>query len=325
MNVQHSEQTSILSLFDLLVPEKSNRTLHIDPTPKRHWWCPVTIFGHEAPKEWQLLTLKHPAAPGTPIVDTHTELTSTFRRYRKSYPDTEFKYLHSFVRGLYGKAKVGAIVDVWEWDEVPESMAWKELADSAVKEEERVAKWGRVGYWFILVLSRLYADTYIDHVEQETVEAMQHPRCVGWGMIGLHYASRFAPPHGKDTERILKTEVPRDHPLYMPCYTVTREMALRLLEHFLNFYFGISVLSLHAPRQAPHLADEPFPMHILLETDRHFNSVPSKVYTHLNDLRRCVKGQTSHTGMIPWTVDRVARQQRVMKVARENARKVYGM
>ncbi|KIJ45437.1 hypothetical protein M422DRAFT_59869 [Sphaerobolus stellatus SS14] len=234
---------------------------------------------------------RHPAAPGTPIVDTHTELTSIFRRYRKSYPDTEFKYIHSFVRGLYGEAKVGAIVDVWEWDE--------ELADSAVKEEERVAKWGRVGYWFILVLSRLYADTYIDHVEQETVEAMQHPRCVGWGMIGLHYASRFAPPHGKDTERILKTEVPRDHPIYMPCYTVTLEMALRLLEHFPNFYFGIS--------------GEPFPMHILLETDRHFNSVPSKFYTHLNDLRR--EG---------WA-GRCVTVERVMKIARENARKVYGL
>ncbi|HEV7736199.1 MAG TPA: TatD family hydrolase, partial [Chlamydiales bacterium] len=76
-----------------------------------------------------------------------------------------------------------------------------------------------------------------------SLNAMQHPRCVGWGEIGLDYKVsrtprdiqhkiferqlRHAVKLGKpltihtreaeeDTERILKAEVPVEHPVYTP-------------------------------------------------------------------------------------------------------------
>jgi len=113
---------------------------------------------------------------------------------------------------------------------------------------------------------------------------MLHPRCVGWGEIGLDYKNNSIKPEiqhlvfaqqlrhavklGKpitihtreaeeDTERILKAEVPIEHPvrclyfesaslrlfysqIHVHCYTDGPELALRLLEHFPNLYFGIT-------------------------------------------------------------------------------------
>ena len=77
-------------------------------------------------------------------------------------------------------------------------------------------------------------------LSEHSIEAMAHPRCVGWGEMGLDYhydnspreiqqqvfarqlrqAVRLEKPltiHTReaddDTERILKAEVPKDHPV----------------------------------------------------------------------------------------------------------------
>ncbi|KIJ43146.1 hypothetical protein M422DRAFT_253649 [Sphaerobolus stellatus SS14] len=331
----------------------------------------------QAPEESHLITLSHPGSGDlvTPIVDTHTHLISTFQRYLQSYPNTKFNDIFSFVRGLYGKTAWGvetkAIIDVW--CEAPVTKMWKEIADSAVKVEDRAEKWGGVEYWFVMGVHPHHAESYNDAIEQEIVEAMKHPRCVGWGEIGLDYRNSPARPHvqhevfarqlrqavrlGKaitvhtreaeeDTERILKAEVPRDHPIHVHCYTDSPELALRLLEHFPNLYFGITGVitystNLNTSALVKHLASptSAFPMRILLETDAPY-MVPSNVYRDLDGLKQGSKLPISHTGMIPWTADWVAKVaeqvrgpdcgdlwtvERVMKAGRENAMKVYGV
>ena len=71
------------------------------------------------------------------------------------------------------------------------------------------------------------------------------------------------------------------------------------------------------------------PLRILLETDAPY-MVPANIY----DTLPAVKGRLPlcHTAMIPWTADFVADiaggtwdAEKVMTVARENARKVYGV
>ena len=71
------------------------------------------------------------------------------------------------------------------------------------------------------------------------------------------------------------------------------------------------------------------PLRIILETDAPY-MVPTNVYSVLSGM----KGRLPlcHTAMIPWTADFVAGilgdgwdATRVMDVARENARKVYGI
>jgi TatD DNase family protein len=73
------------------------------------------------------------------------------------------------------------------------------------------------------------------------------------------------------------------------------------------------------------------PLRILLETDAPY-MVPANIYNDIPDL----KGKRlplCHTAMIPWTAQFVASvatggqwdADRVMREARENARKVYGI
>jgi TatD DNase family protein len=104
------------------------------------------------PPESCLLLPAHPtasAAPAAaPIVDTHTHLASTFTAYRTRYKTGQYENLFDFMRGLYAGKNIEAIVDVW--CEAPVQRTWKELADSALKQEDRATKWGGIEYWFVM-------------------------------------------------------------------------------------------------------------------------------------------------------------------------------
>lgn len=72
------------------------------------------------------------------------------------------------------------------------------------------------------------------------------------------------------------------------------------------------------------------PLRILLETDAPY-MVPANLYNSLPELKG-KKLPLCHTAMIPWTAEFVANVagekwdvEKVMKEARENARKVYGV
>ncbi|KAG9312398.1 hypothetical protein JVU11DRAFT_6779 [Chiua virens] len=219
------------------------------------------------PNESHLVLPAHSndAAASTPIIDTHTHLLSTFSTYKTKYPTGKYDTVWDFVRGVYHGRNVAAIVDVW--CEAPVQRAWKELADSAVSAEDRAEKWGGIEYWFVMGVHPHGAKFYNDSVEQSIIDAMAHPRCVGWGEIGLdyHYDNsprqlqqrvfgrqlRAAVKLGKpltihtreaeaDTERILKREVPPDYKIHIHCFTDSPEFAQRLLAHFPNLYIGIT-------------------------------------------------------------------------------------
>ncbi|PSR72047.1 hypothetical protein PHLCEN_2v12077 [Hermanssonia centrifuga] len=289
-------------------------------------------------------------------VDTHTHLLSTFEAYRATYKPGKHETIWDFVKAMYHGRRVEAIVDVW--CEAPVRRAqWKELADSALDEEQRERNWSGIEYWFVMGVHPL--------------EAMAHPRCVGWGEIGLDYhydnspreiqqqvfvrqlrhAIRLGKPltiHTReaedDTERILKEEVPKDHPVHIHCYTDSPEWAARMLAHFPNLFIGITGVITYATnlntsaviRQMISSKSSLSPsdaLRIVLETDAPF-MVPGNLYNSLPE----IKGRRlplCHTAMLPWTaefVSRVANEaggtwdlESVMKVARENARKMYGI
>jgi hypothetical protein len=79
------------------------------------------------------------------IVDTHTHLVSTFAQYQSKYKGGKYETIYDFVRGLYHGRKVESIVDVW--CEAPVQTVWRELADSALKKDER---WSGIEYWFVM-------------------------------------------------------------------------------------------------------------------------------------------------------------------------------
>ncbi|KIY49653.1 hypothetical protein FISHEDRAFT_72293 [Fistulina hepatica ATCC 64428] len=303
--------------------------------------------------------LSLPPPPGAQdVVDTHTHLASTYAAYRSKYPDGLYKDVFEFVRAMYKDRGVKAIVDVW--CEAPVQKVWKELADSALDEKDRQRLWGGLDYWFVMGVHPHEAKMYDDEIEREILQAMEHPRCVGWGEMGLDYhydnspretqqevftrqlrhAVRLGKPltiHTReaedDTERILKAEVPQDHKIHIHCFTDSPEFGQRLLEHFPNLYIGITgVITFSTNKDTPALVKRmggSSPLRILLETDAPF-MVPSTIYNSLFTL----KGRLplSHSAMIPWTAEFVANllggewtTDAVLSIARANARSTYNV
>ncbi|KAA1478797.1 hypothetical protein DENSPDRAFT_845921 [Dentipellis sp. KUC8613] len=309
--------------------------------------------------EDNLLLPAHPSGTQIPIVDTHTHLVSTYAAYRGKFKDARHATVYDFVRGVYAGHRVEAIVDVW--CEAPVQKVWKEIADSALTEEGRVDKWGGIEYWFVMGVHPHESKDYTDDVEKEILQAMAHSRCVGWGEIGLDYhydisqrekqrevfvrqlrhAVRLNKPltiHTReaeeDTERILKEEVPNDHKIHIHCFTDSPDFAQRLLDHFPNLYIGITGVITYSTNQntsalVHQMAANSASPRFILETDAPY-MVPSNIYSSLTSF----KGRLPlcHTAMVPWTAEFVANiagerwdTDRVMKVARENAAKVYSV
>ncbi|KAF8898056.1 hypothetical protein CPB84DRAFT_1836957 [Gymnopilus junonius] len=329
------------------------------------------------------------------IVDTHTHVASTYEFYRGRYKEGKYLDVYEFIKAMYEGRKVDAIVDVW--CEAPVRKLWKEFADLALKEEAK-EKWGGMEYWFVLGVHPHDAKSYNDDVEKDILEAMTHPRCVGWGEMGLDYhydnspreiqkevfarqlrhAVRLGKPltiHTReaddDTERILKAEVPKDHKIHIHCFTDSPAFARRLLDHFSNIYIGITGVITYATNTdtstvirnmispslsstAPPTPSNPSALRILLETDAPF-MVPANIYEDLPAAAmRGKKLPVCHSAMVPWTAKFVADVANaavaaaaqegaeggngsessqadlwdadvVMRVARDNARKVYGV
>jgi TatD DNase family protein len=110
---------------------------------------------NNTPSEDTLLLPPHPARADLPdhehtaTVDTHTHLLSTFSSYKSIYKSGKYQTIWEFVREMYHGRKVEAIVDVW--CEAPVMKAqWKEIADSALSEEQREKDWGGLQYWFVM-------------------------------------------------------------------------------------------------------------------------------------------------------------------------------
>lgn len=100
------------------------------------------------PSEDSLILPDHPGHTIAPIVDTHTHLLSTFSAYKQKYKEGKYETLYDFVNGLYRGKKVKALVDVW--CEAPVQKMWKEIADSAITEQDRKDKWHGLEYWFVM-------------------------------------------------------------------------------------------------------------------------------------------------------------------------------
>ncbi|KAI0295606.1 hypothetical protein B0F90DRAFT_1820437 [Multifurca ochricompacta] len=314
----------------------------------------------KGPSEDSLLLPPHPAHTAAPIVDTHTHLLSTFAVYKQKYKDGRYQDVYDLVRGLYQGKKVAALVDVW--CEAPVQKVWKEIADSAaVAVENRKEKWGELEYWFVMGVHPHEAKLYTDDVEKDILEAMAHPRNVGWGEIGLDYhydnsprdvqkevfsrqlrhAVRLGKPitvhtreADEDTEQILKAEVPKDHKIHVHCFTDSPDFAQRLLNHFPNLYIGITgVITFSSNDNTSNITHQMFAQssspRIILETDAPY-MIPANIYASLP----AIKGRLPlcHTAMIPWTAEFVAgvagaewTVERVLELGRLNANTMYGV
>ena len=101
-----------------------------------------------------LLPPHHTSATGTTsstppsIVDTHTHVAATFDFYKRKYKQRAHADCFDFVRAMCKDRNVDAIVDVW--CEAPVQQSWKELANSALTDDDRARIWGGIQYWFVM-------------------------------------------------------------------------------------------------------------------------------------------------------------------------------
>ncbi|RXW23734.1 hypothetical protein EST38_g2117 [Candolleomyces aberdarensis] len=270
--------------------------------------------------------------------------------------------VYDFTKVMYEGREVEAIVDVWCEHTQIKSGLWKEFADEALKPEGE-NRWGGMEYWFVIGIHPHEAKEYDDEIEQIIIEAASHPRCVGLGEMGLDYHYSFSPhpiqqavlekqiqlalrlnkpitihtrEAEEDTLRILKELVPKEHKLHIHCFTDSPDLAAQLLDWFPNLYIGVTGVVSYSTNTntgdvVKTLAGDK--LRIVLETDAPY-MVPSNLY----DSVPAIKGKRfpiCHTAMLPWTAEFVASKvindstswtaDRVMEVARENARHMYGV
>ncbi|KAF9029906.1 hypothetical protein BDZ89DRAFT_1038223 [Hymenopellis radicata] len=293
--------------------------------------------------------------PGLEIVDTHTHLLSTFQSYRQNYPEGAFNSIADFVRDVYAGRNIHSIVDVW--CEAPVISQWREIADTKY---DGIKYNFVIGVHPLRYLNRHNAKDYTPAVEKNIREALAHPLNVGLGEIGLDFHYDNSPRSiqvdvfrqqlllaislnkpltihtreaDSDTEAILKDLVPRDWRIHIHCFTDAPAFAQRLLDWFPNLHIGVTGVityasNLNTAELVRGMKGESRPR-ILLETDAPY-MVPNNLYGSLQGM----KGRLPlcHSAMIPWTAQFVANlwgdewdAERVMKLGRENARRVYGV
>ncbi|KAL6066239.1 Hydrolase TatD [Balamuthia mandrillaris] len=190
------------------------------------------------------------------------------------------------------------------------------------------------------------ASDYTDELEEEICQLMAHPKTVAWGEMGLDYFKNMSPAEvqrtvfekqlkravslGKplvihtrdadeDTLRIMKENVPPETKIHMHCFGSGWDMAEALMAHFPNLWFGFTgVITFGSAQQSRDVVKQLPLDRLLLETDSPFMApVPHR-------------GKTGHPGMIPLVAAKIAEVKQetietVVRVTRENTRKMYGI
>jgi TatD DNase family protein len=190
------------------------------------------------------------------------------------------------------------------------------------------------------------AKAYGPELEARLKAALEHPKAVAWGEIGLDYHYNFSPPDAQrdafsrqiragvalgrpliihtreaeaDTLEILEREAPRDWKIHVHCFTSSPAMAERLLAGFPNLCLGLTGIVTFKNAQELQAVARATPLdRLLLETDGPYLApVPHR-------------GKPAHPGHIPLIAAKIAELkgvevEAVYAAARENTRKVYGI
>lgn len=152
------------------------------------------------------------------LCDTHTHVLSTwhscpspfsFLVYRsrtdsllpdkEKYPEGQYESIRSFVQATLQADegnRIAKVVDVW--CESPPVANWRDIVDDLAKLEQQD---GGFSYHFVIGCHPDVAGDYTDEIEQQYIEAHRHPRCVGWGEIGLDYYNQPANEKQKEVLR----------------------------------------------------------------------------------------------------------------------------
>jgi TatD DNase family protein len=187
---------------------------------------------------------------------------------------------------------------------------------------------------------------WTDDLRDEILVAVQHPKCVAYGEIGLDYHYEYSPRDvqkenfrlqlelglstGKplvihtreaeeDTLQALKDCVPPEWKVHVHCFTSSQKLAEQLLETFSNLYIGFTgIVTFKNSHELQALAKIIPEQRFVLETDG----------PYLAPLPH--RGQVAHPGHIPIIAQKMAELKGIstpmlLRYARENSRRLYGI
>ncbi|CAD6572923.1 MAG: hypothetical protein CYPHOPRED_004970 [Cyphobasidiales sp. Tagirdzhanova-0007] len=192
--------------------------------------------------------------------------------------------------------------------------------------------WGEIGLDYHYNLS--------PHDVQERVLVRQLQHAVRLGKpITIH--TREGRVFLRNIWRILRANVPKEAHLHIHCFTDTPELAQKLLDHFPNCWIGITGVVTYATNTNTSsvirnlVAASPdrtsSVLRLLLETDSPYMT-PTTLPTGEMGIKNARSLATCHSGMIPYTAQFVAdtagngwTTEDVLRVCRENARRMYGI
>ncbi|GAA6038934.1 hypothetical protein JCM8097_000581 [Rhodosporidiobolus ruineniae] len=299
----------------------------------------------KTPPETVLLLPQHPElkalAEGNEVelVDTHTHVLSTFLTYKEKYPEGQHTTVQDFVKATL--PNMSAVVDVW--CEAPMVGNWQEIVGSL--SDLKQADPSALDYYFVVGAHPNEAKGYSDELEQRFLEAYSHPRCVGWGEIGLDNYVLGSPIdvqrdvlrrqlkivvkaglnkaitiHTREADsdilQLLTEELPREQKLHIHCFTDAPSLAAAILDHFPNSVIGITgVVSFQSNLNTAQVIrdlgakcspDSPEGLRIVLETDAPY-MVPSTLPTKELGITSKQRFPFSIASVLPWTAEYVAK------------------
>jgi len=273
---------------------------------------------------------KQPSIPDLPELnghsyfDTHTHLDQILPRFKvglDAFPEFSKEY---FKNGFDGCVTVSA-------------------DNNSIQPVRRLLEFD--GVYAAFGMHPHVAQKYADEVERELVEAMTLPKTLAWGEIGLDYHYNLSQPekqrevfarqlqmavhHGKplvihtreaeeDTLRIMKEHVPKDWRVHVHCFTSSLKMAQELLQEWPNLFIGFTGVITFGSSDLADVVRQVPQERFLLETDGPYMT-PTPF-----------RGKVCHSGHIPFVAKRVAELKGlplsdVLKAARENTRRMYGV
>ncbi|KPV76381.1 uncharacterized protein RHOBADRAFT_52397 [Rhodotorula graminis WP1] len=255
--------------------------------------------------------------PHLELVDTHCHIHSTFQTYKDKYPDGKLADIRTFVSALLqadGSNKLAACVDVY--CEGSDMDHWASTLAA-------LSDFPDLDYRFVAGAHPHEAKNYSDELERKFLEAHKHPRCVGWGEIGLDY-------HYDNSPRDVQQEVLRRQ--LRTALASDKNKAITI--HTREADDDIVVRNLGATCSP----SDPSGLRILFETDAPYMP-PANMANKQLGMTSKQRFPFAHGGVLPWTAEFVVKVLNegkgddddkwttvgVLKQARENARRCYGV
>lgn len=270
--------------------------------------------------------------PPVRVIDSHCHLDFLFTRenYHDSYSCYRSDHSDTFP-GCYE----GCITIFCE----PQSFFVKQEWNSLLQED---------GVWAAFGCHPHMASSYNEEAEDALIEALEDPKVIALGEIGLDYSRRnncdkelqknvlrrqlgIGLDHDRpliihcreahdDCIEILKELVPREHSIHLHCFTDTWQRASEWLTEFPNLYIGITNVVTFPTAEDVHDIARNIPIdRLLLETDTPY-FVP-----------RSLSLRWSHPGLVIHAAAQIAafrediELEDLLRTVRNNTYKVYGI